>query len=65
MVATLSMSQQAGNLFASLTLTRLADVAGIPLVWGIGASLFVIQATLFALVRPLRQGQHAQTRVLF
>ena len=54
MVSTLSMSQQGGNLFASLTLARLADVAGIPLAWSIGAGLFVIQATLFAHVRPLR-----------
>jgi len=53
MVSTLSISQQAGNLVSSLTLARVADVVGIPLVWAIGAGLFVLQAALIALVRPL------------
>ena len=52
MVSTLSLSQQAGNLVSSLTLARLADQAGIRLVWAIGAGLFVVQAALIALVRP-------------
>ena len=53
MVSTLSVSQQAGNLVSSLTLARLADAAGIPLVWAIAAGLIVLQAALIALVRPL------------
>jgi MFS family permease len=53
MVSTLSISQQAGNLVSSLTLARLADAAGIPVVWAIGAALYVVQAALIALVRPL------------
>jgi MFS family permease len=53
MVSTLSISQQAGNLVSSLTLARLADVIGIPFVWAIGAGLFVLQAALVSLVRPL------------
>jgi hypothetical protein len=53
MVSTLSVSQQGGNLVSSLTLARLADVAGIPLVWALGAGLFILQAALMALVRPL------------
>jgi Na+/melibiose symporter-like transporter len=52
MVSTLSISQQAGNLVSSLTLARLADDAGIPRVWAIGAALLVVQAALLLLVRP-------------
>jgi MFS family permease len=52
MVSTLSISQQAGNLVSSLTLARLANDAGIPLVWAIGAALLVLQAALLMLVRP-------------
>lgn len=52
MVSTLSISQQAGNLVSSLTLARLADAEGIPVVWAIGAGLLVLQAALIALVRP-------------
>jgi MFS family permease len=52
MVSTLSISQQAGNLVSSLTLARLADDAGIPRVWAIGAALLAVQAALLLLVRP-------------
>lgn len=52
MVSTLSVSQQTANLVSSLTLARLAEAAGIPLVWAIGAALCVLQAALISLVRP-------------
>lgn len=52
MLSTLSLSQQAGNLVSSLTLARLADVAGIRFVWAIGAGLFVLQAALITRVGP-------------
>lgn len=51
MVSAQSLSQQTGGVLASLGLTRVAAMAGVPVAWGIGAALLLPAAVLLLLVR--------------
>lgn len=48
MVSVQSLTQQAGNVIASVGLTRVADAAGIPAAWVVGAVVLVAAAALLA-----------------
>jgi MFS family permease len=51
MVSVQSLSEQLGNVIASLMLTRVAASAGIPAAWLIGAGLLVLAAGLVLTIR--------------
>jgi hypothetical protein len=46
MVSVQSLCMQGGNAIASLTLTRLAQAAGVPVAWAVGAGLLALTAGL-------------------
>lgn len=46
MLSIQSLCLQGGNVIASLTLTRLAQIAGIPAGWAVGAGLLALTAGL-------------------
>lgn len=50
MVSVQSLTQQAGNVIASVGLTRVADAAGIPTAWLVGAVVLVAASVLLALI---------------
>jgi MFS family permease len=50
MVSVQSLTQQVGNVIASVALTRVAAAAGIPTAWIVGAVVLVLAAVLLALV---------------
>lgn len=50
MVSVQSLTQQVGNVIASVTLTRVATASGIPTAWLVGAGVLVIASVLLAQV---------------
>lgn len=50
MMSVQSLTEQVGNVIASITLTRVAAAAGIPTAWLVGAAVLVAASVVLALV---------------